>query len=336
METLQRILGWVAAAFRYWVADLDKRKSCAGKGCSLSIGLFIILMACSIPISIVQSLGRTVGLSPTFTSIPTEAPPAVSTTLPNPTLGIQTAVAIAVEQTTTAASAASTDSAPPTNTPTPTSAAVQAADVQPTTVPTNEPQPTLAQPTELKATATPSIPSGSVTNGGNLRSEPVVVASTVTGQVCPGDKVHIMGRQQTDNGLWYKVNVAETAGDCNTDRVKMGTEGWISSSLISLSNVTADSVRDIPTPVPAEPDSAQAIVMCQRVVKDSLKAPRTAKFPWFNAEYGLTKDGTFVVRDYVDAENSFGAMIRTNYYCEFAYDKRTGDMTDLLDFQFYE
>lgn len=331
LDTLQRMLGWIATAFRYWVADIDKRKSCIGKGCSLSIGLFIILMACTIPISIVQSLSRSVGLSPTLTSVPTEVPPAVAITPLEPTLDIQTTVAIAVEQTAIAASVALTASAPP-----PTATAVQAAEVQPSVVPTNEPLPTLAQPTELRATATPDIPSGSVANGGNLRSEPVVVASTVVVQVCPGDQVRIMGQQQTDGGLWYRVQVAETGGNCDPSRVAMGTEGWLSGSLLSLTNVTASNIPDIPTPVPAEPNSAQARRLCQRIVKDNLRAPRTAKFPWFNAEYGLTNEGTFVVRDYVDAENSFGAMIRTNYYCEFAYDKPTGEMTDLLDFQFYE
>ena len=47
-------------------------------------------------------------------------------------------------------------------------------------------------------------------------------------------------------------------------------------------------------------------------VKQTLKAPRTAKFPFIvQGEY--QGDCLFVVRSYVDAENSFGAMIRTHY-----------------------
>ena len=52
-------------------------------------------------------------------------------------------------------------------------------------------------------------------------------------------------------------------------------------------------------------------------VEQSLKAPRTAKFPRYNEEY-VTYAGNdiFIISAYVDAQNSFGAMIRNNFRCE--------------------
>jgi len=57
-------------------------------------------------------------------------------------------------------------------------------------------------------------------------------------------------------------------------------------------------------------------------VKEILKAPSTAKFPAFSKgsiPMGYIpkkiKDGEYVVSNYVDAENSYGAMIRSNYSC---------------------
>jgi hypothetical protein len=94
--------------------------------------------------------------------------------------------------------------------------------------------------------------------------------------------------------------------------------------------------RPTTTPQPKEPNFAQAIVLCRNVVRESLKAPSTANFPWVADNYGITKDGTFAVFDHVDAQNSFGAMIRTNFYCEFEFDKVTGKMTNILDFRVIE
>jgi hypothetical protein len=64
------------------------------------------------------------------------------------------------------------------------------------------------------------------------------------------------------------------------------------------------------------PDKMTAYFASQKFVKNRLKAPSTAKFPWFSEV--VVKDlggGRFSVSGYVDAQNSFGAQIRTNYTC---------------------
>ena len=70
-----------------------------------------------------------------------------------------------------------------------------------------------------------------------------------------------------------------------------------------------------------EPSAAElnylAHAVCAQWVRDSLKAPATADFPEYT-DQGVTiaEDGsTYTVLSFVDAENGFGAMIRTSFIC---------------------
>ena len=63
--------------------------------------------------------------------------------------------------------------------------------------------------------------------------------------------------------------------------------------------------------------SIDAFVMSQESIRARLKAPSTAKFPYI-VQKGvvverLGAEQKYRVRAYVDAQNSFGAMIRQNY-----------------------
>ncbi len=56
------------------------------------------------------------------------------------------------------------------------------------------------------------------------------------------------------------------------------------------------------------PDKIEAYVMSQEFVKERLKAPATADFPWYDESFVKELgDNKFEVNAYVDAENSFGA-----------------------------
>lgn len=89
--------------------------------------------------------------------------------------------------------------------------------------------------------------------------------------------------------------------------------------------------------------SSMASVICKEIVKNSLVAPSTADFPWpSSSDVKRFQNNIYEVRSYVDAQNSFGAMIRNDYYCQLQY---TGaDTSDeeaninnwnLLDFNMY-
>lgn len=60
--------------------------------------------------------------------------------------------------------------------------------------------------------------------------------------------------------------------------------------------------------------------MSHDFVKNQLKAPSTAKFPWYDDScVDSLGNSRYRVTSYVDAQNSFGAMLRSNYICELEY-----------------
>ncbi len=73
---------------------------------------------------------------------------------------------------------------------------------------------------------------------------------------------------------------------------------------------------------PAAPsfDKYSAQVACQSAVKDLLKAPRSAEFPplsrWQVSSEETEAGTTWKLSGYVDAQNAFGVMIRSDIYCE--------------------
>ena len=63
----------------------------------------------------------------------------------------------------------------------------------------------------------------------------------------------------------------------------------------------------------------QAFAVSQDAVRVKLKAPSTASFPWTPIRAQHTGDCRFQVLAYVDAQNGFGAMIRSNYIATLTY-----------------
>lgn len=70
------------------------------------------------------------------------------------------------------------------------------------------------------------------------------------------------------------------------------------------------------TPAVSVPDTRMAYITSQVYVRDQLKAPSTADFPFSGDPEVVIKHLSgqrYQVNAYVDSENSFGAMIRTHY-----------------------
>lgn len=86
------------------------------------------------------------------------------------------------------------------------------------------------------------------------------------------------------------------------------------------------------TEIDSKGDDVSAALACQEFVKARLKAPTTADFPLpykapLTTRSGVT--GGWRWSAYVDAQNAFGAMIRTRFVCDVH--KVAGDDTYLLD-----
>ncbi|NMG64887.1 hypothetical protein GPA19_08005 [Azoarcus indigens] len=91
---------------------------------------------------------------------------------------------------------------------------------------------------------------------------------------------------------------------------------------------------------PAPNNSGMAAIICAGYVEDRLLAPKSADFPWGKDARGVWQmpDQVYVIKSYVDSQNAFGAMVRTNYRCEIKAAKGgSGDPGDWrlikLDFE---
>lgn len=137
-------------------------------------------------------------------------------------------------------------------------------------------------------------------------------------------------RGETTNSVFHEF--AKYAGTSNNpnfikeispDKVKSGNlKGALFCVIVLVAIIYGcTSGEDKPPAAPkvatAEELQSYAAVYCRNIVESSLKAPKTAEFPW-----GLSavfSDGAYVVNSYVDSQNSFGALIRTHYRCELEH-----------------
>lgn len=75
--------------------------------------------------------------------------------------------------------------------------------------------------------------------------------------------------------------------------------------------------------------TSDACYMAQKFVKDELKAPATSTFaPCSEPDSLVTQNGTeWTVRSWVDAQNGFGAMLRTDFTAQLTYRPATRTWT---------
>ncbi len=83
-----------------------------------------------------------------------------------------------------------------------------------------------------------------------------------------------------------------------------------------------------------EGNEVAAKVRAEMFVTDQLKAPRTARFPSTTSYVARSFDDTWMVSGYVDAQNSYGAMIRSEWFVTLRYEGR--DKWKLVSIEFTE
>ena len=71
---------------------------------------------------------------------------------------------------------------------------------------------------------------------------------------------------------------------------------------------------------PKAPDKVDAWINARNFVERNLKEAKTAEFPYIDEARIVSRGGNvWEVWSYVDAQNSFGARIRTTFYVEIEY-----------------
>lgn len=71
---------------------------------------------------------------------------------------------------------------------------------------------------------------------------------------------------------------------------------------------------------PKKHTAVEALVASYSCVKEQLKSPSTAEFgTGTDGKVRQVNDTVFIINNYVDSQNGFGATVRTDYYCEVYY-----------------
>lgn len=79
-------------------------------------------------------------------------------------------------------------------------------------------------------------------------------------------------------------------------------------------------------------DFLEATVFCESLVRDQLVSPRTAKFPGVfggNEERPVKLGNSWVYNVVVDSENSFGAMLRSQWLCTLNGDNDSSSVSQV-------
>ncbi|UJB63604.1 hypothetical protein YS110_01945 [Acidovorax sp. YS12] len=66
-------------------------------------------------------------------------------------------------------------------------------------------------------------------------------------------------------------------------------------------------------------NDASAYVQCKNFVRERLRSPATADFPFMEYTSWDMGNDTWVVKSHVDSQNGLGAMLRSNWHCKVQY-----------------
>jgi hypothetical protein len=97
--------------------------------------------------------------------------------------------------------------------------------------------------------------------------------------------------------------------------LKINKKSIISIIIISIFVFLALGSSDSDDNSSSGPDKLDAKIMAQQFLEERLKAPSTADYPWVETDKVVTElsNDKYRYQSYVDAENSFGAKVRTNF-----------------------
>lgn len=95
--------------------------------------------------------------------------------------------------------------------------------------------------------------------------------------------------------------------------------GWCEAERINAPEKFSNHFNDLD----AEDLSVEAAIICQNFVTDKLRSPSTADFPLLDRTVIPKGRYRYLVKSYVDAQNGFGADVRTGFLCDIQYPNET-------------
>lgn len=148
-------------------------------------------------------------------------------------------------------------------------------------------------------------------------------------ELTPEERQRIFEEEKARKEAQEELKLEEQAKNGKT--IGIGCLGLIAIIIILSLLLSMCGSKDAAEKPPHDPISA--FYMSQQFTTKQLKAPATAKYPAYSEAQVLDLgDGQYRISAYVDAQNAFGAMIRTQYLCTVKHVE--GDTRQLLEFEF--
>lgn len=125
---------------------------------------------------------------------------------------------------------------------------------------------------------------------------------------------------------WYEIWKSKQTEKPSSSSSPSSSSANNSSSSKSSGGITPSS----PTNVTDDDLKGMLVASAQEAVREQLKSPSSAKFPWGFDQYTFKDYGSssdhwgytrYLVTGYVDSQNSYGAQIRTKWAAEMDYNK---------------
>ena len=129
----------------------------------------------------------------------------------------------------------------------------------------------------------------------------------------------------------------EIEAEQNAKAQKLVKEGCLGCLGLPVALIVALVVIGSLLPKAESDHRSMAVVQCKNYVKNRLRSPSSADFPWIDLDQSVVSTGneTYIVSSYVDAQNAFGATVRNDYVCKIQYtggertDQRNWPLVDL-------
>jgi len=91
------------------------------------------------------------------------------------------------------------------------------------------------------------------------------------------------------------------------------------------------SISIFNTPDTKENDEIKAFTSCQFFVEKRLKSPASAKFHLEDFSFLKYEDNSYSIKSYVDSQNGFGAMIRSDFICRIKFNDKNEAILENLE-----
>ncbi len=103
--------------------------------------------------------------------------------------------------------------------------------------------------------------------------------------------------------------------------ISVGLVLFLASKMCSSPETKKDSATEIKKGIDSTSLWYYSKSFAKDYVKQQLKSPSTAEFPDKDFKVWFEPDSTVTIKCAVDAQNSYGAMIRGNYYLKMKWKK---------------